>query len=118
MTLSQIRNQVGALCRKYATELQIRRFRYVILESCDEMADAVTGDVSGPKLSLSDWTPIIFSRLRERDIRLKTYNGLNIYLARCLEKLVPTQVNDTLRSLFPRPPSAASSPSPTKEVPF
>ena len=102
MTFFQLRNEVDALYRKYSTELQIHRSRYVILEICDEMADEVPRDGSGSKLPLSDWALTLFSRLRERDIRLKTYNGLNIYLRRCLEKRVLPQVKDALRSLFPK----------------
>lgn len=102
MTFFQLRNEVDALYRKYSTELQIHRSRYVILEICDEMADEVPRDSSGSKLPLSDWALTLFSRLRERDIRLKTYNGLNIYLRRCLEKRVLPQVKDPLRGLFPK----------------
>ena len=50
MTFFQLRNEVDALYRKYSTELQIHRSRYVILEICDEMADAVPRDGSGPSL--------------------------------------------------------------------
>ena len=42
MTFTQLKNQVDALCRKYATELEIYRATPLALELCDEMADALT----------------------------------------------------------------------------
>ena len=38
MTFSQLRTQVDALCRKYATELEVYRLRFLALDFCDEMA--------------------------------------------------------------------------------
>ena len=62
MTLSQLRTQVDALCRKYATQLEVYRLRPLAQEFCDEMTDAVIGPEPGPKLSLLDWIQILIKR--------------------------------------------------------
>ena len=42
MTLSQIRREIEALKRQYATELAAYRPRPLALEFCDELTNAVT----------------------------------------------------------------------------
>ena len=48
MTLSRLRSQVDALCRKYATGLAVHRLSRVAVEFRDEMCDALTRPKSGP----------------------------------------------------------------------
>ena len=118
MTFIQIRNQVDALCRKYATELEIYRATPLALELCDEMADALTPGRPNPKLACSDWAWILFKRLRDRGIRVKGHFHLCDYLSRCLERLLLPQVNDVLRSLFPKARDQGLLPPSRIEVPF
>ena len=118
MTFSQLRNQVDTLCRKYASELEVYRARPLALELCDEMASAVTGTKSGPKLPLTEWARILYVRMSERGISLKTYLGLHDYLECCLDRRVLPQVNDVLRSLFPKARERGLIPPSRIEIPF
>ena len=102
MTFAQLKNQVNKLMRKYATEVAVYRARPLALEFCDEMAAAVTGKKSGPKLSLMQWAQVLHNRLTERGLHVRASTGLYDYLKRCLDRRVFPQLNDTLRSLFPK----------------
>ena len=102
MTFTQLRNQVNTLMRKYATELEVYRATPLALELCDEMTDAVTHGRRNPRLTCNDWAWNLFKRLRDRGIRVSSHVGLYDYLTDCLEKLVLPQLNDVLRSLFPK----------------
>ena len=118
MTYSQLRNQVDALCRKYATELKLYRARGLAHQFCDEMAAAVTGVNPGPKLPLLDWAKVLCNRLTERRIRVKGFVGLYCYLERCLDRRVLPQVNDVLRSLFPEAARRGLIPRSITPIPF
>ena len=120
MTLSQIRSQVDALCRNYATELKIYRLRPLALQFSDEMADAVTGNKRGPARSLDDWALLFIRRMRERGIppRPRNLNAILSYLERCLERRVLPQVNDLLRSILSRAAGKGLIPRSTDPVPF
>ena len=118
MTLSQIRSQVKALCRKYATELALYRARPVASDFCDEMASAVTGDRSGPKLTLFEWTQILHNRLWELGLRLNSSLHVEYYFVECLERRVLPQVNDLLRTMFPRADERGLIPRSPDPVPF
>ena len=102
MTFTQIRNQVNTLMRKYATEVAVYRARPLALEFCDEMTAAVTGEKPGPKLSLMQWAKVLHNRLTERGLHVRASTGLYDYLKRCLDRRALPQLNDTLRSLFPK----------------
>ena len=49
MTLSQIKAQVEALCRKYAKEIELYLLGKVSAEFCDEVADALTNPKACPR---------------------------------------------------------------------
>lgn len=118
MTLTQIRTQVYALCRKYATELRVYRARLVSLEFCDEMAEAVTGSKPGPRRSLFEWTRILHERLNQRGIRLKNFLSLYGYLESCLDRRILPQVNDVLRVLMPKAAQRGLIPRSVQTIPF
>ena len=102
MTLNQLKNEVNKLMRKYAAEVAVYRARPLALEFCDEMTAAVTSDKPGPKLSLMQWALVLHNRLTERGLHVRASTGLYDYLKRCLDRQVFPQLNDTLRSLFPK----------------
>ena len=118
MTFTQIKNQVNALCRKYATELAIYRSRTLALELCDQMADSVTPGRPKKTLQCSDWAWILFQRLRDRGIRVKTWFRLSNYLEDCLDRLLLPQVNNVLRCLFPEAVRRGLIPRSRIEIPF
>ena len=118
MTFAQLRNQVNSLMRKYHTEIEVYRATPMALELCDEMADAVTPGRPNPNLTCDDWAWTLFKRLRDRGIRVSSHLGLYDYLADCLEKLVLPQLNDVLRSLFPKARSRGLIPRSREEVRF
>ena len=118
MTLSRIRSQVVALSRKYATELALYRARPVASDFCDEMASAVTGDRSGPRLTLFQWEQILHKRLREHGLRLYNSLHVNYYFVECLERRVLPQVNDLLRTMFPKADRRGLIPGSTDPVSF
>ena len=90
MTLSQIKAQVEALCRKYAKELEIYLLGKVSAEFCDEVADALTN----PKACTSARTGV---RPRQRPLRL----GLRI-----------VQTDGKTRLWPPEPPGGPELPHP------
>ncbi len=118
MTFSQLRTQVEALCRKYATELEVYRLRPLALDFCDDMTNAVTGSKPGPHLSLLEWTQVFFKRMTARGFRPRHLMALHDYLARCLESRVLPQANDVLRSLLPKAAQRGLIPRSLQPVPF
>ena len=118
MTLNQLKNQVNKLMRKYAAEVAVYRARPLALEFCDEMTAAVTGDKPGPKLSLMQWALVLHNRLTERGLHMRASTGLYDYLKRCLDRRVFPQLNDTLRSLFPKAAQRGLIPRSIKPVSF
>ena len=118
MTFTQLKNQVDALCRKYATELAIYRARPLALEFCDEMAEAVTPGKPKSTMQCTGWARMLFERLRERGIRVKTHIFLSEYLEGCLERLILPQVNNILRALFLEARERGLIPRSREQVPF
>ena len=108
MTLSQIKAQVEALCRKYAPQLEVYRLSKVTVKFCDEMHDALTNPKSGPVKDPLDWNQALLKRIRERRIsvefrfRPRRIMAVHDYLKHCLEKLhvLPPAV-EILRKLLP-----------------
>ena len=118
MTLSQIRSQVDALCRKYAIELEVYRLRELAHEFCDEMTEAVTDSKPGPVLPVFDWAQILFKRMSGRGFRLKNFVTLYDYLERCLDRRILPHVNDVLRTLLPKAAERGLIPRSIEPVPF
>ena len=118
MTFTQLRNQVNTLMRKYDTELQLYRAAPLALELCDQMADAVTPGRPNPKLACDDWAFNLFRKLRDQGIRVKGHVRLCDYLNSCLRKLLLPQLNDVLRSVFPKAAERGLIPRSRVEVPF
>ena len=93
MTLSQIKAQVEALCRKYAPQLEVYRLSKVAVKFCDEMHDALTNPKSGPVKDPWDWNRVLLQRMKERRInteyrfRPRRIMAVHDYLKHCLEKL-------------------------------
>ena len=108
MTLSQIKAQVEALCRKYAPELEVYRLSKVAVKFCDEMHDALTNPQSGPVKDPWDWNRVLLKRMRERRFSIEfrfspaRIMAVHDYLKHCLEKLhVLPQAVEILRKLLP-----------------
>ncbi len=118
MTFTRLRNLVDNLKRKYATKLAIYRARPYALELCDQMADAVTPGRPKPEMSTAQWASNLFAQLRQRGIRITSDLRLHDYLDGCLEKLLLPQVNDVLRSLFPKAAEKGLIPRSFNQVPF
>ena len=118
MTFAQIKRQVDALCRKYAAELAIYRARTLALELCDRMADSVTPGMPRKPMQCSDWALLLFRRLRERGVRVKSWFRLSAYLEDCLDRLLLPQVNNVLRALFPEAAKRGLIPRSRIEIPF
>ena len=118
MTFTQLRNQVDALCRKYAAELEIYRARPLALEFCDEITNAVTGSDPAPKLAPLKWVQVLLQRFTRRGLRFRSFKGLFDYLQRCLNGLLLPQVNGVLRSLFPKARDRGLIPRSHTQVPF
>ena len=118
MTYNQLRTQVDALCRKFATELEAYRLRPLVQDFCDEMADAVTGDKPGPVLPLMDWVQVLFRRMTGRGFRPHNLMALCGYLERCLDGRVLPQPNDVLRTLLPKAAQRGLVPRSLEPVPF
>ena len=123
MTLSQLRTQVDALCRKYATQLEVYRLRPLAQEFCDEMTDAVIGPEPGPKLSLLDWIQILIKRggrIRHPPsaIRPLAFAACTNYLQDYLDRRVFPQANDVLRSLLPKAAQRGLIPRSLQPIPF
>ncbi len=102
MTLSQIRSQIEALLRKYATEVEVYRLGQVTTEFCDEVADALTNPKSGPVKDPFDWASVLFKRMAKRGHHSRNLTALQNYLSRCLqERRVLPQAREVLRALLP-----------------
>ena len=129
MTLSQIKAQVEALCRKYATELEIYRLSKVAVKFCDEMHDALTNPKSGPVKDPFDWNQVLLKRIRECRIgsvghglpteyrfRPRHIMAVHDYLKHCLEKLhVLPQAAEILRKLLPESAARGLIPRPIED---
>ena len=118
MTFARLKNLVADLKRKYADELAVYRSRPFALELCDQMADAVTPGRPRSTMTCNDLAFSLFTRLRDRGIRVNSHLGLSNYLSDCLDKLFLPQVNDVLRSLFPKARDKGLIPPSRIEVPF
>ena len=108
MTLSQIKSQVEALCRKYATELAAYRINKTAVGFCDEVYDALTNPKSGPVKDALDWNRLLLKRIKERRFsieylfRPRDITAVRDYLEHCLEKLhVLPQAGEIVRKLLP-----------------
>ena len=108
MTLSELRREVNALCRKFAPQLAARRAKLEIESAtpiaedfCDEMESVVTAGEPGPILNGAGWTWCLFEKLHGRGIRPMSNAALRRYVDVCLMSLIPPQVNEVLRCLFP-----------------
>ncbi len=103
MTLSQIRSQIEALLRKYATEVEVYRLDKVTAEFCDEVADALINPKSGPVKDPFDWASVLFKRMAKRGHHARNLTALQNYLSRCLqERRVLPQAREVLRALLPK----------------
>ena len=107
MTFSQLRTQVDALCRKYATELEVYRLRLLALDFCDEMAvtmpkTKVPDKIPARSLLLLEWARILLKRMIDRGFRVKNFLDFHNYLERCLDRRVFPQASEVLRNLLPK----------------
>ena len=118
VTFTRLKNIVDQLKRKYATQLTVYRARPFALELCDQMADAVTTGRPGTALTSNQHAFNLFQRLRTHGIRVDSHVGLANYLSDCLDKLLLPQVNEVLRSLFPRARDRGLVPPSRIQVPF
>ena len=110
MTLSQIKAQVEALCRKYAKELELYLLGKVSAEFCDEVADALTNPKactrlergSGPVKDSFDWVSVLFKRMAKHGYGPRNLPAVQNYLTRCLQELrIVPQPREVLRALLP-----------------
>ena len=122
MTLSQIKAQVEALCRKYAPQLEVYRLSKVAVKFCDEMHDALTNPQSGPVKDPWDWNRVLLQRMRERRLspefrfRPGRIMAVHDYLKHCLEKLhVLPQAVEILRRLLPESAARGLIPRPMED---
>ena len=118
MTFTRLKNIVETLKQKYATELAVYRATPFALELCDQMADAVTPGKPKSNLSINRYALNLFNRLHDRGIRVTSHLRLSDYLADCLDKLLLPQVNDVLRSIFPKAAERGLIPRSRIEIPF
>ena len=103
MTLSQIKAQVEALCRKYAKELELYYLGKVSAEFCDEVSDALIHPKSGPVKDPFDWVSVLFKRMAKRGYGPRSLPAVQNYLTRCLQELhVIPQPREVLRALLPK----------------
>ena len=79
MTLSQIKNQVRALQRKYAKELAVHRLRRMAEEIFHDWNATVAEGNEAPESHTVIW------RIAQRGFRLYTYTSLSQYLTLCRE---------------------------------
>ena len=122
MTLSQIKAQIEALCRKYAPELEVYRLSKVAVKFCDEMHDALTNPQSGPVKDAWDWNRVLLQRMRERRFSIEyrfrpgRIMAVHDYLKHCLEKLhVLPQAVEILRRLLPESAARGLIPRPIED---
>ena len=122
MTLSQIKAQIEALCRKYAPELEVYRLSKVAVKFCDEMHDALTNPQSGPVKDPWDWNRVLLQRMRERRLspefrfRPGRIMAVHDYLKHCLEKLhILPQAVEILRRLLPESAARGLIPRPIED---
>ena len=110
MTLSQIKAQVEALCRKYAKELELYLLGKVSAEFCDEVADALTNPKACPRLERGsgpvkdpfDWVSVLFKRMAKHGYGPRNLPAVQNYLTRCLQELrIIPQPREVLRALLP-----------------
>ena len=102
MTLSQIKAQVEALCRKYAKEIELYLLGKVSAEFCDEVADALIHPKSGPVKDPFDWVSVLFKRMAKHGYGPRSLPAVQNYLTRCLQELhVIPQPREVLRALLP-----------------
>ena len=118
MTLSQIRNQVEALCIKYAAELEVYRLRSVAQEFCDDMAEAATRPEQAPPMDLMEWTQVFFQRMTAGRFRPRNLLSLYDYLGICLDRRILPQANDLLRSILPAAARRGLIPRSQLSIPF
>ncbi len=82
------------------------------------MADGLTPGRPNPGLSCEQRAWDLFQRLRDRGIPVESFARLTDYLSDCFEKMLLPQVNDVLRSLFPKARERGLIPPSRTEVPF
>ena len=109
MTLSQIKAQVEALCRKYAKARTLPP-RQSEREFCDEVADALTNPKACPRLERGsgpvkdpfDWVSVLFKRMAKHGYGPRSLPAVQNYLTRCLQELrIIPQPREVLRALLP-----------------
>ena len=77
MTLSQIRNRIRALQRRFAVPLAALRTRRIAEQICDEWGVAAAESKPIPD------TNSIIRRIADRGLRFNTFGQLRRYLERC-----------------------------------
>ena len=89
MTLSQIRNQIHSMQRKFAKELAVYRLRQLAEEIAADWEIAIAEKEELPQPHQ------VVRRVARAGHRLKTYMNLNRYVQCCLDKgecLIPQQI--------------------------
>ena len=97
-TLSQIRNSVDALQRKYAREISVFRLRKLADEFSQQWAVALSNRRPVPQPQ-----PFI-RRIAQSGLRLNTFMALHNYLERCRERGDIPDCLGIIASLLPRIP--------------
>ena len=97
MTLSQIRNQINALQRKYAKELAVYRPRPLAEDFSQQWAVALSNRQLAPQ-------PQPFIRRIASGYRLPTFMALDNYLERCRSEGIIPHCLGMLHSLLPQLP--------------
>ena len=97
-TLSQLRNQVDALQRKYARELAVYRLRPLAEDFSQQWAIALSNRQPAPQPQ-----PFI-RRIAQRGFCFNTFMALDNYLERCRSEGIIPHCQGMLHSLLPQLP--------------
>ena len=98
MTLSQLRNQINALQRKYARELAVYRLRPLGEDFSQQWAIALSNRQPAPQPQ-----PFI-RRIAQSGYGLNTFMALDNYLERCRSEGIIPHCQGMLHSLLPQLP--------------
>ena len=103
MSLSQIRNAIDALCRKYAIPLAIYRLRPLAEEFSQQWSVAEADRKPAPESH-----PFI-RKIALAGFSLPTFMELHKYIERCRRNNTRPDVKGIIRCLLPRPQNSATS---------
>ncbi len=97
MSLTQIRNQINALRRKFAFPLIVLRLRRIADKFCDQWADAQDHRKPTP-------APLTLARqLIKNNLRLHNFSSMLHYLERCRNTKTKPQTHEIITWILPNP---------------